>query len=210
VAFPTKLLQPHEELVLDLRPHWWYLAPVGAALAGAAVLGMVTLGAGAPSPIKVLAGLLIVAALIVFAVRYVRWATTSFAVTSERIIFRQGLVARRGVQMPLEKVNTVDFHQNIWERLIGAGDLVIESGNEHGLETFTDIRKPLAVQQEINRQMDLHDRNRWAPPPAPVDPPAALGLTVPEQLEKLAELRDRGVLTPAEFEATKAQLLDRL
>jgi uncharacterized membrane protein YdbT with pleckstrin-like domain len=210
VAFPTKLLQPHEELVLDLRPHWWYLAPVAAALAGAVVLGMVALGAGAPSPIQALAGLLIVAALVVFGVRYVRWASTSFAVTSERIVFRQGLVARRGVQMPLEKVNTVDFHQTVWERLIGAGDLVIESGNEHGSETFTDIRKPLAVQQEINRQMDLHDRNRWAPTPAPVDTDAALGLTLPEQLEKLAELRDRGVLTPAEFEATKAQLLDRL
>jgi hypothetical protein len=36
------------------------------------------------------------------------------------------------------------------------------------------------------------------------------GLSIPEQIEKLGELRDRGLLTPAEFDAKKTQLLDRL
>lgn len=200
MAFPTKLLQPHEELVLDLRPHWWYLAPAGSALLGAIVLGMISLLG--PTPVRFLALLLIVVALVAFATRYAKWVTTSFALTNERILFRQGLLSRRGVQMPLEKINTVDFHQSLFERLIGAGDLVIESGNEHGLETFSDVRKPLAVQQEINRQMDAHDRSRFSPAPA-----MAPGLSIPEQLEKLVELRDRGVLSADEFEATKAQLL---
>jgi len=204
VAFPTKLLQEDEELVLDLKPHWWYLTPAGVALVGAIVVGILSLSVETAA-VRILAGVLVLVALVYFGVVYVRWATTSFAVTSERVISRQGLVSRRGSQIPLEKINSVDFHQGLFERLIGAGDLVIESGSEAGVDTFSDVRKPLAVQQEINRQMDQHERTRWSGQAA-----AAPRASIPDQLEKLAELRDRGVLTAAEFEATKAQLLDRL
>jgi len=207
VAFPPRLLQEDEELILDLKPHWWYLAPAGAGLVAAIVLGVASLGVD-PSPIRMLAGALVLAALVWFGVLYVRWATTNFVVTSERVVFRQGLLARRGTQMPLEKINTVDFHQTLWGRIVGAGDLIIESGSEAGVETFSDVRKPEAVQQEINRQMDRHEKGRW--PNQVLAPSAPPSLSIPEQLEKLAELRDRGVVTPAEFEAKKAQLLDRL
>lgn len=206
MAFPTKLLQEDEELILDLKPHWWYLAPAGALLALAIVAGLASFAVDVAA-VRGLAGVLILAALVGFGVRYARWATTSFAVTTERVIFRQGLISRRGTQMPLEKINTVDFHQTLWERMVGAGDLVIESGSEAGVEVFSDIRKPLAVQQEINRQMDHHEKGRFRGAPSDV---GARQLSIPEQIEKLAELRDRGVLTHAEFEAKKAQLLDRL
>jgi uncharacterized membrane protein YdbT with pleckstrin-like domain len=205
VAFPQKLLQEHEEIVLDLKPHWWYLAPAGTGLAAAIVLGLLSLRVDAAA-VRALAGVLVLVVLVWFGVVYVRWATTNFVVTNERVISRQGLVARKGSQIPLEKINSVDFHQSLWERVLGAGDLVIESGSEAGVDTFSDVRKPLAVQQEINRQMDNHEKERWAGRV----PAASHQPSIPEQLEKLAELRDRGVLTPAEFEAKKIQLLDRL
>jgi hypothetical protein len=69
------------------------------------------------------------------------------------------------------------------------------------------------VQQEIYHQMEDNARRRasWsapvAPPPAP---PPAPSVNIPEQLNQLADLRDRGVITPAEFEAKKAQLLERM
>ena len=73
-------------------------------------------------------------------------------------------MSRRGSQIPLEKINSVEFHQRLFERILGAGDLVIESGSEAGIDTFSDVRKPLAVQQEINRQIDIHEKTRWAGP----------------------------------------------
>jgi len=209
VAFPENLLQEHEELVFDLKPHWWFMVPAGAALGASIVLGLISLGAN--SAAKSLAGILILVALVYFGYTYARWTTTNFALTTERIIYRQGLVSRRGTHMPLEKINTVDFHQRLFERLIGAGDLIIESGSDRGVETFHDVRKPLAVQQEINRLMDLHDDKRYpGPAPAPAVVQPAAGPSIPEQIEKLGELRDRGLLTQAEFDAKKTQLLDRL
>jgi uncharacterized membrane protein YdbT with pleckstrin-like domain len=211
VPFPSKLLQEGEDLVLDLRPHWWAITPPAAGLAAAVALGIAALVIG-NGALKGLAGILLLVALVYFAFRYARWASTNFAVTSERIVYRQGIVARRATQMPLEKINTVDFRQSVFERVIGAGDLIIESGSDTGVATFSDVRKPLAVQQEINRQMDRHEKGGWAQQavnrggaPVPSGP-----ATIPDQIAQLAELRDRGVLSEDEFQMKKAQLLDRL
>jgi len=94
----------------------------------------------------------------------------------------------------------------VFERLIGIGDLVIESAGEHGQSTFSDIRDPEAVQLQIYRQMDANGRRRSGyGPVAPERPPGVLS-----DLERLADLRDRGALTEEEFQAKKRQLLDRL
>ena len=78
--------------------------------------------------------------------------TTSFTVTNDRIIFRQGMVAKSGVEIPLERIMNVNFKQSIWERIIGAGDLLIESGGKDGQSRFSDVRKPELVAKEIHEQ----------------------------------------------------------
>ncbi|MFN0029787.1 MAG: PH domain-containing protein [Acidimicrobiales bacterium] len=195
----TDLLQEDEELVLAIRPHWWSLIDAVGALAGAVALGVLAVWVSS-QPLQWAAAVMLVAALVFFTYRYLHWSRTNFIVTSERVIFQRGLIARRGTQMPLEKINTVDFHQGVFERIIGAGDLVIESGSEAGIDTFTDIRRPLHVQQEINRQIDRHEKQGFSPRAA----------TIPEQIAQLADLRTRGVLSDAEFETKKADLLSRM
>lgn len=203
MAFPKNLLQDNEEVILDLRPHWSAIFPASALLVLAIAAGIATLALTGNNPARIVVGVVIVVALVHFAYRYVRWTTTNFVVTSERLISRSGLVARRATQIPLEKINSVDFSQTVFERMIGAGDLLIESGAEQGVQRFSNVRKPLAVQTEVNKQMDLHEKQKWGGAPAAM-------LSVPEQIEKLAQLRTQGVLTDAEFEAKKAQLLDRM
>jgi uncharacterized membrane protein YdbT with pleckstrin-like domain len=135
-----------------------------------------------------------------------RWLTTHFVLTTERLIFRSGVVAKFGREIPLERINDVTFSQSVFERLIGIGDLVIESAGEHGQSTFSDIRDPEAVQLQIYRQMEANDRRRSGyAAPAPERPPGAL-----TDLERLADLRDRGAVTEEEFQAKKRELLDRL
>jgi hypothetical protein len=100
----------------------------------------------------------------------------------------------------------VTFSQSVFERVIGIGDLVIESAGEQGQSTFSDIRDPEAVQLQIYRQMDANVRRRSGyAAPAPERPPGLL-----TDLERLADLRDRGAVTEEEFQAKKRDLLDRL
>lgn len=205
MAIPSKLLQPDEQVVIDLRPHWWHLAAPGGLLIVAIVAGLASL-ATTIAALRIVAGIAILIALVNFGFRYARWSTTNFAITTERVIYRQGLVARRGTEMPLEKVNTVDFRQSVFERIIGAGDLVIESGSDRGVTTFSDVRKPQLVQQELNRLMDAKEKRNYVQPLAATPAPAS----IPEQIAQLARLRDEGVLTDVEFQNKKSDLLGRL
>lgn len=218
MAFDRKLLHEHEELVLDLRPHWWYMAEPGAALLGAIVVGILVLAYGPDSGTlekitNYLPIILIVGALGWFGVRYLKWITTNFVVTSDRVVFRVGVLSKRGVEIPLERINTVFFSQTIFERALGAGDVAIESGGETGKETFGDIRKPSAVQNEIYKQMELNNTrmyggmNGGAGAGAHVQPSAT---SIPAQIAELDQLRQQGVLSQAEFEAKKAELLKRM
>jgi membrane protein YdbS with pleckstrin-like domain len=212
MPYPKKLLNDYETVALDVNPHWWYFAEAAFALLAAIVLGIIVVAMDADSWLKWLALILIGLSAIWLLVRYVRWVTTNFVITSDRVIFRHGVIAKSGIEIPLERVNSVHFHQGIIERMLGAGDLLIESGAEEGQQRFTDVRNPDRVQNLIHSQMELNeDRmygrvNRDGTPATPAGA-AAAPLDVPSQLEKLEAMRDRGTLTPEEFEAQKRRLL---
>jgi uncharacterized membrane protein YdbT with pleckstrin-like domain len=204
VAFPPKLLNDGEEVVLDLHPHWWFFA-------GPAIAVVLTIAAAIAVSVLDLPDWLWygVAALLALNVlwllaRLAKWATTNFVVTTDRLIYRSGVLSKKGKEIPLERLNDISFNQSIFERMLGSGDLLIESGGERGQQAFTDIRRPAMVQNEIYRQIEAaqgRDADRMA---------GRRELSIPEQIDKLDELRSRGVISQAEFDAKKAQLLDRM
>jgi uncharacterized membrane protein YdbT with pleckstrin-like domain len=207
VAFPQKLLNDGEQVALDLRPHWWYMSEPTGALVGAILLGVIALMVDV-TVLKYLAAVLLLFCLAWFGIRYAKWSTTNFVVTSDRVISRYGVVAKHGIEIPLERINTVFFNQSIFERLLGAGDLGIESAGERGAETFEDVRKPAIVQNEIYRQMEANSNRMYGSRQQPATQES--GLSIPEQIEKLDELRKRGVISEQEFAAKKAELLNRM
>ncbi len=208
MGFPRRLLNDGEDVVLDLRPHWSFFALPALVLAGALSLLVTLASIEAHELLQVAVAVLTLVALVRFVLRYARWATTNFVVTTDRLIHRNGVVAKEGIEIPLERVNTVFFRQRMVERMLRCGDLVIESGGEQGRQSFTDIPHPSGVQNEIHRQIE-DNQNRMTGG-GPTRARERSGLSVVEQLERLDLLCRRGVLTRAEFEAEKAQLLDRM
>ena len=213
MAFPRSLLNDEEDVVLELHPHWWFLAGPVAALVAAVLLAVVALALEWPGWLAAAAGILAAAVLVWFLVKYADWATTHFVLTTDRLIYRHGVIAKRGIEIPLDKVNTVFSTQSIFERMLGAGDLAVESASEGGRQTFTDIRKPALVQNEIYRQIEANENRKFdrigrgRPEREPAEP---AGLSIPDQLGQLDELRRRGVITEAEFAEKKAELLRRM
>jgi uncharacterized membrane protein YdbT with pleckstrin-like domain len=204
VGFPRRLLAEGEELVLDLRPHWIALVvpALGAALLTAATT-LALLFVPDPWPAWVRWAVFALGAVLFLAgpVRaFVAWVTSHFVVTSDRLIHREGWLARRSMEIPLENINDVRFAQTVFERLIGAGDLTIESAGEHGQQHFTDIRDPERVQKVIFEVSEENKRRMMAPTHSPP-------LSVAEELARLDRLRDEGVITDEEFERQKARLL---
>jgi uncharacterized membrane protein YdbT with pleckstrin-like domain len=210
VPFPAKLLNDHEEIALDLHPHWWFFAPPLAALIGSVILGAL-IGFGTDiSWLQVPAGVLILGCLVWFGLRYARWVTTNFVVTSDRLIYRHGVIAKHGIEIPLERVNTVFFRQSIFERMVGSGDLVIESAGEMGRQAFSNVRNPSAVQNVVYRQMEENENRKFDRVGASVRNAEDSEPSIPAQIRELDELRKQGVLSEEEFAAKKKQLLDRM
>ena len=215
MPYNPALLQDGETIALDLRPHWWYFWR--HILSGVPLFFVLLVVLNASSHFVrrwfgIIAGVLALVWAAWLAFRYAKWYTTSFVVTSRRVIFRHGVIAKRGVEIPLERVNNINFHQGILDRVIGAGDLDIESAGRDGMSHFDFVRHPDGVQHEIYRQMETRNMPGSAPSATtPVPPPAApVPGGIPEQIEQLAALRDRGVISEAEFQAKKTELLGRL
>ena len=103
---------------------------------------------------RILGGILVLGTLGWFANRYAKWVSTNFVVTSDRLIYRSGVFAKNGVEIPVDKINTVFFEQKVFERLIGLGDIRVESASATGSTVFDDIPKPSAVQAIIYGVMD--------------------------------------------------------
>lgn len=208
MPFSRKLLNDGETIVLDLHPHWEYFIKQAVTLVGAVVLGLVVLTKDIPGWADALVGALVLAALVWFAVTYAKWATINFVVTSDRLIYRHGVLAKHGIEIPLERVNTVFFAQSILDRIVGSGDLVIESAGEMGRQEFANVRKPSAVQNEIHRQMELNENRKFDR--IGTSPAASSTASIPEQIRQLESLRRQGVLTDGEFQTKKTELLGRM
>jgi membrane protein YdbS with pleckstrin-like domain len=204
MPFPAKLLNEGEEVVLDLRPHWWYLSGPIALVVVMLVATIASRIAGVADVLSIVLAAALFVSLVMLLARYARWATTSFVLTSHRLVHRAGVLAKTGLEIPLDHINDISYRQTIFDRMIGAGDLVIESAGQRGQEVFPDLPKPGLIQNEIYRQLEL-GKGRMADRMA-----GRRELSIPEQIEKLDELRQRGVVTQAEFDAKKAQLLDRM
>lgn len=207
MSFPRRYLNEGEEIVLDQRPHWFFLAGPVIALVASLVLAVVVSARveGDLQTVALVPALLLVGVSLLWVlVRYARWATTSFVITTDRLIHRHGVLSKSGREIPLERLNDVSFHQTLFQRLIRSGDLLIESAGERGQQMFSNFPHPERTQNQIHRQIELaqgRDADRAA---------GRRELSPLEQLEKLEELRQRGVISQAEFDVKKAKLLDRL
>jgi uncharacterized membrane protein YdbT with pleckstrin-like domain len=210
LAYPTKLLNPGEQLAFDLHPHWWYfsgIATVGVLLLAAGIAAPVLLKGQTETVVALAVGGLGILWLVWLGVKFLAWKTTHFVLTSDRLIFRSGVLGRQGREIPLERVNDLSFHQSLFERLVGTGDLMIESAGRQGQDVFSRLPHPDRAQQEIYTQME-NNRHRTAGGGKTAAEAPQEG--IPQQIVELARLHDQGVLSDAEFQAKKADLLNRM
>ena len=160
-VFPASLLSEDEDLVLDGRPHWITLLKP-AAQAIAIVAGMTLFWLWLPfrwgAWPYVVVTIVAVGLLIFWPVKdLVAWLTTHFVVTTDRVILRSGWIAKRSMEIRMEKISDVRFSQRILERVMGVGDLFIESAGREGHTVFGNVAKPEAVQRVISTMRERNE-----------------------------------------------------
>lgn len=196
MRYPERLLSPGEHVARSFRPHWQMLLPVilvAVVAVGGAVAALVWLeGLSATLGVAVAVAVW----LLLSARRLLDWATTGYTITNERVVFRAGVLSRRGVEIPLEAITNVSFSQSFFERVIRSGDLLIESAGEQGQSRYTDIPDPEGLQSLIYQLREARTMELKGSRPSPAS-----------ELAAMADLRDQGVITEEEFETQKRRLL---
>jgi uncharacterized membrane protein YdbT with pleckstrin-like domain len=220
MPFPSRLVYDGEAVTLDLRPHWWYFSRHIAT--GVPLLLLVILSfqfsSGVRDVVKYPVALLVILWSVWLGLKYLQWLRTYFVVTDQRVLYRTGVLARHGVEIPLDRITNINFHQGIWERIIGAGDLEVQSAGEEGDTLFENVRHPDGVQHEIYREMEAHAQHASGADAIGEAVARAVrdqatgprGDDIASKIEQLARLRDEGHITTIEFEDRKNRLLDEL
>ncbi|MCZ7533446.1 MAG: PH domain-containing protein [Acidimicrobiia bacterium] len=202
MAWPEDALTEGESIVTSFRPHWKLLfIPAVWGIGALVVFGLLAYWFDAGFWFKVAA---LVIVLVWFVVRpLVDWWFTRYVLTTERLITRRGLIAQRGIEIPLEGVTNVNFSQSVFERILGAGDLLVESAGETGQSDFDNIPHPDTFQALLykTREARSMDLSAGGGVKRPKDDGA-------EAIRKLAALRDEGLVSEEEYERKRKEILD--
>ncbi len=176
--------------------------------------------------------ILLVAGIALLAWGWMVYQNTDFVVTNRRVILASGVVNKRASDSSLEMINDAILTESIFGRVFGFGDLEVLTAAETGIDRLrmlTNAKEFKKAMLDAKHELEVDMRRsttpplraptpvataRSAPPTAPPAPVAAHEVDTPreiaEAVARLGELRDKGLVTPAEFEAKKQELLDRL
>jgi membrane protein YdbS with pleckstrin-like domain len=160
VAYPEDLLSEGEKVVIHKHPHWkMLLVPYVVLIVTLGLgiwLGILVQDATAPWDLIGLIAIGVVGIVVLvwlFFVPFVRWRTTHFIVTSDRVMAREGVIRRTGIDIPLSRLSSVRFEHGLIDRIVGCGTLIIESSSQEPLE-FDDIPQVEKVHSFIYRQIN--------------------------------------------------------
>jgi uncharacterized membrane protein YdbT with pleckstrin-like domain len=213
---------PGERMVLHAHPHWWFFWK--QVLAGVGVLLLAWLYAISDGALGTFLGWVTLIAFVVWLVntayQFVQWQTTRFAVTDQRVAYQSGFFHRRGVSIPLARVNNVNFEQTLIARILGNGVVTIESAGETGDSVFENIPNPEQVRRTIFHEMEADEASdserdaaalaRAMQKHAPATSPESGQPSAQDRLRQLEELRAEGMVSDDEYAAKRAAILDDL
>jgi len=183
------------------------------------------------------AAILFVGGLLLLGWTILRYINQEYVLTNRRVIQVEGVLNKKVTDSSLEKVNDVVLTQSVFGRMFGFGDLEILTASESGISRFRMLVEPVRFKRAMldakhEYERDISGAGYAVGPPLRVDSagpgepptdetvstalppmPAAAPLSrdeVTRTLNNLAYLRDRGAISPEEYERKKADLLSRL
>jgi uncharacterized membrane protein YdbT with pleckstrin-like domain len=154
----VKNLARGEYVVFHAHSHWKVLvAPTAVFLA--CVAAVVAWAAFAPEGWHqpwtdwTVAAIAAAIALIWGVAPYIRWACRTDTLTNYRLISREGVFARSGRDIPMDRVHAVTYDRTFFERILGAGTLTVQTAAGDADVVLEDVarveRRQLQIQEEL-------------------------------------------------------------
>jgi uncharacterized membrane protein YdbT with pleckstrin-like domain len=160
VPYPDKVLAQDEKVVEHLHPHWITLVPATLwfiAICAAAGFGIGYAPSSGTTHEAFIIAIVVVAVILLTWLTFtpwLAWRTTHYVFTSHRVLIRKGVLKHTGRDIALQRINDVGFSQSLWDRIVKAGTLTIESAGEHGQEDLHNIPRSNQMMQTLNRLIE--------------------------------------------------------
>ncbi len=147
MGYPDNVLAGDEQVVLHRHPHWKRLVgPVlallvctAAAAFGGAVVSRMDWDPRARQVVSAVIAVVWLLLVVWLTIRpFLAWKSTHFVITDRRVMYRHGVLSRAGIDIPLARINSVEFNHGLLDRMTRTGTLGIESASQDPLE-FHDI-----------------------------------------------------------------------
>lgn len=139
------------------------------------------------------------------AIDFLVWNSREYIITNFRVIQVSGVINKNVIDSSLEKVNDVKLTQSVLGRMFDYGDVEILTASELGVNLFRRIAVPVRFKTVM-----LNAKERLERGPAPGTQAGGSPADIPAMIAQLDQLRQRGILTEAEFQQKKAELLAKL
>lgn len=213
MSYLRHLLGEGEEIVFETRQHWFI--PLAQVLTEVVLIGLLIAAViviprtGWPIRNEVVYFGAVAIGIIVFFSALgdiLRWRNEQFIITDRRVLQLQGVINKNVLDSSLEKINDVELHQSWIGRIFNFGNIEILTASEEGVNRMHAIERPVDFKRVMQDARARYDGYLDRGPVQPYDNPR----DVQSVLLQLAALRDRGVLSPTEFEAKKRELLSRI
>ncbi len=209
-----KHLQPDEQVLYRAYPSRVPLVPPLVLVAAGVIGALVARAKFAPDWMLILCGLLAAVGLVLALAKYLALSANQYVLTDRRLLRVSGILSRSSMDSYLDKINNVEHRQTVWGRILGYGDVEIDTASETGAEVFPRIANPLEFKRAVDAAASAYRTGvRGRPqPPAAAAGAAAAGATATgaEKIRQLKQLLDDGLISQAEFEAKRKQLLDQI
>jgi uncharacterized membrane protein YdbT with pleckstrin-like domain len=198
------LLGEHEKVLLETHQHWFVLfGKIFLELLLIAVIIGGSLVAYAFYPVAIYGLVLVLVPLVGILNDVMVWRNKAYIVTNRRVIQIAGVFSKNVVDSSLEKVNDVKMSQSFLGRMFGFGDIEILTASELGVNLFHQIANPVEFKTAM---LNAKERLGFEE----IGQIAHAVEDIPSMIEKLDILRRRGVLSEAEFQQKKAELLAKM
>lgn len=147
MGYPDSMLAHDEQVILHRHPHWkqlvWpvlflLLVTALASFSGAVVSRTDWDPRTRQIVLAVVAAVWLLLVIWLTVRPFLAWRSTHFVITDRRVMYRQGVLTRSGIDIPLARINSVEFRHGLLDRMVRSGTLVIESAAQDPLE-FDDV-----------------------------------------------------------------------
>jgi uncharacterized membrane protein YdbT with pleckstrin-like domain len=198
------ILKEGESVVLITKPHWYTLiGPCLITIAGTVIC--IVIGSYALIAICLFIGY--------FVFEIIKRNNNLWAVTNLRVIDEYGVFTNNTKESPLDKINNVSYTQTFWGKIFGYGNVQIQTAAEIGSTTYNAVEKPKELKDTITRMQEEYKKQQMKDQAtelakAIVANQKASKTDIASELERLYELKEKGIITEEEFTARKTKILN--